>query len=58
MAVGGPIVEDRLGFRLSVFGRHTAGYMDQVSIYDGHVIAKDVNSRQPEDRAHRLQPGR
>ena len=42
-AIGGPIVADKLGFRASILGRHTAGYIDQVSIYDGHVIAKDIN---------------
>jgi outer membrane receptor protein involved in Fe transport len=44
VATGGPIVEDKLGFRASVFARHNAGWIDEVSIYDGHTIAPDVNS--------------
>ena len=35
--VGGPIIQDKLGFRLSIFGSHTGGYVDHVSIYDGHT---------------------
>jgi outer membrane receptor protein involved in Fe transport len=44
VALGGPIVRDKLGFRASVFRRHTGGYIDQVSLYDSHTVASDVNS--------------
>ncbi len=44
VAAGGPIIQDKLGFRASVFARHTGGWIDEVSIYDGHTIAPDVNS--------------
>jgi len=44
VAAGGPIVEDKLGFRASAFHRRTAGYVDAVSAYDGNVTCKDCNS--------------
>ncbi|HLY56809.1 MAG TPA: TonB-dependent receptor [Stellaceae bacterium] len=34
-AVGGPIVEDLLGFRVSAWGRHDGGWIDKVNPYDG-----------------------
>jgi outer membrane receptor protein involved in Fe transport len=42
-ALGGPIVEDKLGFRASLWNRHIGGYIDHVSIYDGHTFDKDSN---------------
>ena len=44
VAAGGPIVEDKLGFRASVWDRHVGGYLDHVNIYDGTTIANDTNS--------------
>ena len=44
-AVGGPIVEDKIGFRASVWHRRDGGYIDQVSQFDGSVLKKDANSR-------------
>ncbi len=43
IAVGGPIIADKLGFRVSLEDKHNGGYMDHVSIYDGSSIAKDTN---------------
>ena len=43
VAVGGPIVQDKLGFRASAFHRKTAGYVDAVSAYDSKVFCKDCN---------------
>jgi outer membrane receptor protein involved in Fe transport len=44
VAAGGPIVADKLGFRASVFGRHTGGYMDHVDVYNnGATLLKDAN---------------
>ncbi len=43
-AVGGPIVQDKLGFRISAWDRHIGGYLDHVNIYDGSNIARDTNS--------------
>jgi iron complex outermembrane receptor protein len=47
LAVGGPIVRDKLGFRASVFGKHTAGYVDVVDPYhNGAVLYPDSNSQE------------
>ena len=43
IAVGGPIVADKLGFRGSVYLKHIGGVLDHVSIYDGHTIAKNTD---------------
>jgi outer membrane receptor protein involved in Fe transport len=43
IAGGGPIVEDKLGFRGSVIDRHNGGWIDALSIYDGHRFGTDVN---------------
>jgi len=45
VAVGGPIIEDKLGFRISAWGRHTGGYMDHVSLFTGKEFAKNTNKR-------------
>jgi outer membrane receptor protein involved in Fe transport len=42
-AVGGPIVEDKLGFRASVSARRQEGWIDHLSMYDGHRFAKNTN---------------
>ena len=42
-AVGGPIVNDKLGFRVSVWDRHDAGYIDHVSEFTSRTLAKDSN---------------
>ncbi len=45
-AIGGPIIQDKLGFRLSAAKRHTAGYVDMVDVYNrGALIYKDANSQ-------------
>ena len=41
VAVGGPIIEDKLGFRVSVWARHDGGYVDKVDWFD----RKDVEQR-------------
>lgn len=43
-AIGGPIIEDQLGFRASAWYRRDGGYVDLVDWYDGHPIAQDINS--------------
>jgi iron complex outermembrane recepter protein len=45
-AVGGPIVEDRLGFRLSAWGRHDGGYIDRVSPDTGQTVDANTNYQQ------------
>ena len=42
--LGGPLVEDKLGFRVSLWSRKIGGYLDHVSLYDGSTIARDTNS--------------
>ncbi len=43
-AVGGPIVEDKLGFRASIFGRETGGFIDLTNFQTGQVYQKNSNS--------------
>jgi outer membrane receptor protein involved in Fe transport len=43
-AFGGPIVEDRLGFRISAIRRYTGGWIDVVSPYNNNTIREDANS--------------
>ena len=43
LALGGPIVQDKLGFRISGFRDDTPGWVNEYSEYDGHEFAKGVN---------------
>ena len=43
-AVGGPIIEDKIGFRASAWHRHEGGWIDRVNPVSGAVIDKDSNS--------------
>ncbi|MFL5238704.1 MAG: TonB-dependent receptor [Rhizomicrobium sp.] len=43
VAVGGPIVENQLGFRVSGWWRHDGGYIDQVNYLTGATIDKNTN---------------
>ncbi len=42
-AVGGPLSQGRMGFRASVFARHDAGWIDQVSRATRAVLDEDTN---------------
>ncbi|HEY1836453.1 MAG TPA: TonB-dependent receptor [Rhizomicrobium sp.] len=42
-AIGGPIVEDTLGFRVSAWGRHDGGYVDQVDSANGATDQSNTN---------------
>jgi iron complex outermembrane receptor protein len=42
-AFGGPIVDDKLGFRVSGIRRQTGGWIDTVSPYDGSMLREDSN---------------
>ena len=44
-SVGGPIVKDKLAFRISGLRRKTPGYIDVYSPYDNSLLGKDVNGR-------------
>ncbi|HEY4030019.1 MAG TPA: TonB-dependent receptor [Caulobacteraceae bacterium] len=43
IALGGPIVPDKLGFRVSGFRQDRAGWLNAYSEYDGHQFASQVN---------------
>ena len=43
LALGGPIVQDKLGFRIAGFRQDRPGWVDTYSEYDGHQFASDVN---------------
>ena len=43
-AVGGPIIPDVLGFRLSGWSRHDSGYIDKEDPYTGQITTTDANS--------------
>ena len=43
-AVGGPIVADKLAFRVSAFGRRDGGYIDLVDENSGAVTQRNINS--------------
>ena len=43
-AVGGPLVQDKLGFRASVWYRDTSGFVDRVDPRTGTLKKKDANS--------------
>ena len=43
VALGGPIVQDKLGFRIAGYRQDTPGWVDNFSIYDGHQFASNVN---------------
>jgi iron complex outermembrane receptor protein len=44
VAVGGPIIMDKLGFRASVFSQHLGGYLDHIDQYTQQTTLKNSNS--------------
>ena len=46
VAVGGPIVDDKLGFRFSLWGRQDGGYIDRVSPDSGAIVDSNSNHEQ------------
>ncbi len=44
-AVGGPIIQDKLGFRVSGMLRNTAGWIDKINPYTGQTAYDDYNRR-------------
>ena len=42
-ALGGPIVQDVLGFRASAWFRHEGGYVDTIDYHDGQTLDKNSN---------------
>lgn len=45
LAGGGPLVEDKLGFRASVWTRRDGGYIDRLDRYSKRKIDKDINGQ-------------
>jgi iron complex outermembrane recepter protein len=43
VATGGPIVEDKLGFRVSAWNRREGGYVDAIDYHDGTIRDKNSN---------------
>jgi len=43
VAAGGPIIADKLGFRVTAWARREGGYMDHVSRFSGRTLARDTN---------------
>jgi outer membrane receptor protein involved in Fe transport len=43
LALGGPIVQDKLGFRIAGYRKDNPGWVDNFSMYDGHQFASNVN---------------
>jgi outer membrane receptor protein involved in Fe transport len=43
LAIGGPLVPDKIGFRVSGFRQDRAGWLNAYSEYDGHQFASQVN---------------
>src|SRR6201996_480380 len=43
LALGGPIVQDKLGFRISGFRQDRPGWINDYSEYDGHKTASQIN---------------
>ena len=44
LAVGGPIIEDRIGFRASLTTRHAGGWLDYYDRHTGDLVESDTNS--------------
>jgi iron complex outermembrane recepter protein len=44
-AVGGPIVDDQIGFRISVWDRHDGGYVNLISPIDQSVVTHNANTK-------------
>jgi len=43
LALGGPLVQDKLGFRVAGFRQDRPGWVDNFSIYDGHEFHSNSN---------------
>ena len=48
VAVGGPIVRDKLGFRASIFASHAGGWIDNIDPYTGKTYRVDSNKQNEE----------
>ena len=44
IAIGAPLVEDKIGLRVSAWHRHDGGYLDRLDPYTKELVKKDSNS--------------
>ena len=51
-AVGGPIIQDKLGMRLSVYGQKVGGYIDHVDQYQPQNVVWQNSNKQSAESAH------
>ena len=42
-AIGGPIIADKLGFRVSFWGRRDSGWVDKIDYHNGRLLDSDIN---------------
>jgi iron complex outermembrane receptor protein len=52
LAVGGPIIKDKLGMRMSVYGQHTGGYIDHVDPYQPKNVTYENSNKSYEEGLH------
>jgi outer membrane receptor protein involved in Fe transport len=43
LALGGPLIQDKVGFRIAGFRTDRPGWVDKFSVWDGHQFASNVN---------------
>jgi iron complex outermembrane recepter protein len=43
-AAGGPLIEDKLGFRVSIWDRYDGGYIDRVDPFTGAIVDHNANA--------------
>jgi outer membrane receptor protein involved in Fe transport len=43
-AVGGPIIQDELGYRVSIWDEQDGGWVNRVNPIDGSLVARDANT--------------
>ncbi len=43
LAVGGPIINDKIGFRISAWERTNGGYLDIATPWNGKIVARNTN---------------
>lgn len=62
-AIGGPLVTDKIGFRVSAYYRHDGGYIDRDDYFTGQLLSRNSNAQDayvvrgavtfaPSDRLH------
>ena len=52
VAVGGPIIKDKLGMRLAVYGQRTGGYIDHVDMYQPQNVTWENSNKSMVEGIH------